>query len=154
DAAQPETFAEAAAIQIAVLAELGETAGGYKLSGKTPESCVWGAILASRVWTSPASLPVAEFPMCGVEPEIAYRLDVDVGSGRNVTLEEFDRMASVVPAIEVVESRFAAYKSMPALHRAADFNSNGGLVVGKVWSGVKTQALIDLAVEMRSGDTV
>jgi 2-keto-4-pentenoate hydratase len=150
----PATFAEAAAIQVALLDALGETAGGYKLSGRTPEECVWGAILASRVWTTPASLRAAEYPMFGVEPEIAYRLDVDVGSGRTVTLEEFDRMASVVPAIEVVESRFAGYKSMPPIHRAADFNSNAGLVIGKVWSGVTTQALVDLAVEMRSGETV
>lgn len=150
----PATFADAAAIQVALLAELGEAAGGYKLSGKTTDDCVWGAILASRVWTSPASLKAAEYPMFGVEPEIAYRLDVDVGGGRAVTLAEFDRMASVVPAIEVVESRFAGYKSMPPIHRAADFNSNAGLVVGPVWAGVTNQALVDLAVEMRSGETV
>jgi len=150
----PATFAEAAAIQLALLAELGETAGGYKLSGSTPADCVWGAILASRVWTSPARLKAADYPMFGVEPEIAYRLDVDVGSGRGVTLGEFDSMASVVPAIEVVESRFAGYKSMPPIHRAADFNSNGGLVAGAVWPGVTNQALVDLAVEMRSGEAV
>lgn len=43
--AQPLTFADAAAIQQALLGLLGETAAGYKVAGTTPETVMWGAIL-------------------------------------------------------------------------------------------------------------
>src|SRR3990170_3813832 len=75
---RPASFADAAAIQAATLGLLGEDAAGYKVAGTRPEESLWGAILTSRLRPSPARFAVAEVPLLGVEPEIAYRLETEV----------------------------------------------------------------------------
>jgi 2-keto-4-pentenoate hydratase len=150
--ARPTSFAEAAAIQDSMLGLLGERAAGYKVAGTTPEGVMWGAILASRLKPAPAAFPAALVPMLGVEPEIAFRLEADVaGSAAGLTLDGLDRLVSVVPAIEIVDSRFASYEGTPLLHRAADLMSNGGLVHGETWTGVSSTALRELSVAMHAG---
>jgi len=151
--ARPSTFAEAAAIQQALLLHLGETAAGYKIAGTTPETVMWGAIVRSRMKASPAVFPATLVPMLGVEPEVAFRLRRDVSAAdRGILLDEFDALVDIVPAIEIVDSRFTSYEATPLLHRAADFMSNGGLVHGEPWMEVSTADLIALRVEVRSGD--
>lgn len=152
--AQPADFAQAAAIQEAMLALLGETAAAYKVAGITPESAMWGAILRSRVKPAPATFPAALVPMLGVEPEIAFRLEADIGPGRSVTMEEFDRLTTVLTAIEIVDTRFASYEATPLLHRAADFMSNGGLVLGADWADLRRDELAGLEVTVEIGGTV
>jgi 2-keto-4-pentenoate hydratase len=153
--AQPSTFAEAAAIQKAILALLGETAAGYKVAGTTPGTVMWGAILRSRLQASPGTFPASVVPMLGVEPEIAYRLERDItAADRAMTLDEFDRLTSVVPAIEIVDSRFTSYDGTPLLHRAADLMSNGGLVHGEPWMEVHRADLPALAVEVHAGGSL
>ncbi|WP_270933359.1 2-keto-4-pentenoate hydratase [Falsiroseomonas oryzae] len=150
--AQPATFAEAAAIQVAILAALGESAAGYKVAGVDPDSVMWGAVLGSRAKPSPAVFRAAAVPMLGVEPEIAFRLESEItAADRRVTLAEFDRLVSVVPAIEVVDTRFTSYERTPLLHRAADFMSNGGLVFGAPWIGVAPTELATLGVALHVG---
>ncbi len=151
--AQPSTFTEAAAIQQALLGLLGETAAGYKVAGTTPETVMWGAILRSRMKAAPAAFPATLVPMLGVEPEVAFRLRRDVlAADRGLLLGDFDGLVEVVPAIEIVDSRFASYEGTPLLHRAADFMSNGGLVHGEPWTDVRTADLIALAVEVHAGE--
>jgi len=152
--AQPSTFAEAASIQQALLGLLGETASGYKVSGTTPATVMWGAILRSRIRAAPAAFPASLVPMLGVEPEIAYRLRRDVtAADRALTSDDFDRLTEVVPAIEIVDSCFRSYEGTPLLHRAADFMSNGGLVHGEPWTRAWAADLAALAVEVYAGGT-
>ncbi|HEV7268243.1 MAG TPA: hypothetical protein VGN83_25545 [Falsiroseomonas sp.] len=152
---QPADFAEAWAIQEAMLALLGEKAVAYKVANITPESAMWGAVLQSRVRQAPATFAAAQVPMLGVEPEIAFRLEEEVGPAhRSLTLEAFDRMTSVLTTIEIVDTRFTSYEGTPLLHRAADFMSNGGLVLGEVWTGVRRDELAALEVTVEIGGTV
>ncbi len=96
---------------------------------------MWGAILQSRIKPSPAVFSAASVPMLGVEPEVAFSLEADIGpEHRSLSLADFDRLTSVVPTIEIVDTRFMRYEDAPLLHRAADFMSNGGLVVGETWT--------------------
>lgn len=137
---KPATFAEAAAIQTETAQILDEPVVAYKVSGVDPAQVIWGAILGSRFLKHPARLPAADVPLLGVEAEIAYLLKRDVEAGdRSLTIEQFNQMTSVVPAIEIVDSRFLSYQAAPAMDRNADFMSNGALVVGAPWSeSVKT----------------
>ena len=154
-AAQPASFAEAAAIQAALLALLDEPAAAYKVAGITPEAAMWGAIPASRLRPSPASFPVALVPMLGVEPEIAFRLEEEIGpERRDLTMAEFDRVTSVLATIEVVDTRFASYEATPLLHRAADFMSNGALVLGEIWAEPRRDDLARLEVTVEIGGAV
>lgn len=153
--AMPTTFAEAAAIQMATLRLLGDEVAAYKVAGITSESAMWGVILRSRTKPSPAAFPAAMVPMLGVEPEVAFRLEVDIGPAqRSLSLVDFDRVTSILPTIEIVDTRFARYEDAPLLHRAADFMSNGGLVVGEAWTGTRPQDLADLTVTVEIGGAV
>jgi 2-keto-4-pentenoate hydratase len=154
--AQPTTFAEAAAIQQATLGLLGEIAGAYKVAGTTPETAMWGAILQSRIKPSPAVFSAASVPMLGVEPEVAFRVEADIGpEHRSLSFADFDHLTSVVPTIEIVDTRFTRYEDAPLLHRAADFMSNGGLVVGETWTDARPDDLPGLEVTVEiAGATV
>jgi len=153
--ARPSTFADAAAIQNATVALLGETVAPYKVAGSTPAEVMWGVVLKSRLKSSPAVFAAADVPLLGVEAEIAYRLEDDfTAADRALTLADFDRRVSVLPAIEVVDTRFTSYKDTPLLDRAADFMSNGGLVYGEPWTDAASHDLVKLAITFRAGDAL
>jgi 2-keto-4-pentenoate hydratase len=153
--ARPATFAEAAAIQVATIEILGEAVAGYKVAGSTPAEVMWGAVLKSRLKPSPAVFAAADVPLLGVEAEIAYRLEDDfTAADRTVMLADFDRRVSVIPAIEVVDTRFTSYQDTPVLDRAGDFMSNGGLVYGEPWTDAASHDLVKLAITFRAGDAL
>lgn len=149
---QPATFAEAAAVQQALVKLLGETVSAWKVAGATPESAMWGAVIASRRVASPARFAAADMPLLGVEAEIAFRLEEDVtAADRTITEEEFDARTSILPAIEIVDTRFQSYRDTPVLHRAADFMSNGALVCGQAAEAASRSDLPRLAVRLEIG---
>src|SRR3546814_7965701 len=69
-------------------------------------------------------------------------------------MDQFDRRVTVVPAIEVVDTRFASYDGTPALHRAADLMSNGALIHGEPWADSDANDLTKLPVKLYSGSTL
>jgi len=131
EGAQPQTFADAAAVQARMLELLGEEIAGYKVVGTTPDDAMWGVVVASRLFSTPASLPAASMPLLGIEAEVAYRLEEDVPADVETTPERFSAIATPMPAIEIVATRFADFDAAPVLHRAADFMSNGALICGE-----------------------
>ncbi|MCS0500827.1 2-keto-4-pentenoate hydratase [Ancylobacter mangrovi] len=143
--ARPQSFADAAAVQERVLALSGEKVAGYKLAGTDPASVMWGAVLASRVFASPATIEADLVPLLGVELEIAFRLDREVAADDlDWDAARFDSMVTALPLIEIVDTRFASYRSTPLLHRAADFMSNGAVVTGPAlpdWRSVDLERL-------------
>src|SRR5438046_2515629 len=70
--------AQAWAIQDAVMALLGERAGGWKVGvvDGVPPSCA--PMFASLIRPSPLSIPAATVPLLGVEAEIAVRIGRDL----------------------------------------------------------------------------
>lgn len=153
--ARPTTFADAAAIQNETAKILGEKIVAYKVAGTDPETVMWGGILASRLLAHPAKLPASAVPLLGVEGEIAYRLNVDLEpSHRTLTLEQFDEMTTVVPTIEVVDTRFLSYTDAPPMDRNADFMSNGALVYGNPWPNSKATDFTKLPIKLSSSGEV
>src|SRR3546814_1813932 len=69
-------------------------------------------------------------------------------------MDQFDRRVTVVPAIEVVDTRFASYDGTPALHRAADLMSNGALIHGEPWADSDANDLTKLPATLYSGSTL
>src|SRR3546814_19801026 len=69
-------------------------------------------------------------------------------------MDQCDRRVTVVPAIEVVDTRFASYDGTPALHRAADLMSNGALIHGEPWADSDANDLTKLPVKLYSGSTL
>jgi 2-keto-4-pentenoate hydratase len=133
EASRPATAAEAAEIQAAVVAALGETIAGWKVAEQPDFGLMHGALLASRLFRNNGSVAAALVPMLGVEAEIAFRFDRDLPP-RQAAYDRADIESRVTALVgmEIVDSRFREPGAVPVIERAADCMSNGGFVVGTV----------------------
>ena len=143
DAIAPGTVAEAYAAQ-AALCELwtpriGPVAG-LKIATTTKvmqelmgidHPCM-GTIFAARVYASPATIAKADYVNVRIECELAVRLGRDLPKPAAPYTGESVREAvsDVMAAFELIEDRFADYRSSRALSLIADNAWNGGVVIG------------------------
>jgi 2-keto-4-pentenoate hydratase len=91
-----------------------------------------GTIFASRVLTSPATIAKADYINVRIECELAVRLCRDLPKAAVPYTRESARAAvsHIMNAFELIEDRFADYKSSKALSLIADNAWNGGIVIG------------------------
>jgi 2-keto-4-pentenoate hydratase len=143
EAIAPRTVAEAYAAQAALCELWGPRLGpvaGLKIATTTrvmqdlmgiDHPCM-GTIFAARVYASPAIIAKADFINVRVECELAVRLGSDLPMVGAPYTRESVRAAvgEVMAAFELIEDRFADYKSSKALSLIADNAWNGGIVVG------------------------
>jgi 2-keto-4-pentenoate hydratase len=129
---RPRSDSDAYAIQEAVVRQLGETIGGWKVGAASAASAAFCApIWVKMIRSSPASYDARELRLIGIEAELAFRLDRDLPPRAAV----YDRAevaagATLHPVIEVVDSRYADFRSLDRLSILADNFANGGLVYG------------------------
>jgi 2-keto-4-pentenoate hydratase len=134
---RPQSDADAYEIQDAVTRQLGETVGGWKIGVASPNAAAFCApIFARMIRPSPASYKPGELRLIGIESEIALRLGRDLpprsaAYGRDEAIAG----ATLHPAIEVVDSRYADFRSLDRTSILADNFSNGGLVYGTAVPG-------------------
>ncbi|WP_428247557.1 hypothetical protein [Ferrovibrio sp.] len=120
------------AIQAAVMPALGPV-GGWKVGrGSVHEPIIFAPIRHSGIAPSPCLWPRAESLLCGLELEIAFRID-----GPLPALDAPDYAARLqacvtpLPVFEVVDSRLSDPETADPLWRLADFQLNTGLIIGK-----------------------
>lgn len=143
EAIAPTTVAEAYAAQAALCElwtpRLGPVAG-LKIATTTKvmqelmgidHPCM-GTIFAARVYASPAVIAKSDFINVRIECELAVRLGRDLPKAAAPYTRETVRAAvtQIMPAFELIEDRFADYKSSKALSLIADNAWNGGIVIG------------------------
>src|SRR6202030_2643323 len=88
-------------------------------------------IWMNMIRPSPASYDASELRLIGIEAEIAFRLGRDLPArAAAYDRAEVTAGAALHPAIEVVDSRYAHFRSLDRLSILADNLSNGGLVYG------------------------
>ena len=88
-----------------------------------------GLIYAATIHASPAAIPAADVPLCGVEGEVAFRFTRDLPP--RATPYSRDEVAAAMEAcaaIEVVSSRYQDQARRSTLEKLADCVSNGGFV--------------------------
>jgi 2-keto-4-pentenoate hydratase len=129
---RPQSDADAYQIQDAVIRRLGEVIGGWKVGAASASTTAFCAPIWMRmIRPSPASYSAAELRLIGIEAEIALRLGRDLPARRAAyDRAEVTAEASLHPAIEVVDSRYADFRSLDRASILADNFSNGGLVYG------------------------
>lgn len=92
---------------------------------------IMAPIPARFIRPSPARYEAAEMRLYGIELEIAFRIDSPVPDDDEPDFEQRLRDAvSLVPVIEMVDSRIADRDGASPLTKLADNQSNFGLVVG------------------------
>ena len=135
-ALRPCDAAQAYAVQDAVVRERGEIAG-WKVGAASPQALpARAALTRDSVFVAPAgqalNLPAAGFAVMGVEAELVYELGADLPERATPYSagEVLAAMASVRAAIEVCDTRFAAWAQQGEWSRLADQACHGALIVG------------------------
>jgi len=135
-ALRPCNAAQAYAVQDAVVRERGEIAG-WKVGAASPQALpARAALTRDSVAVAPTGqavhLPAAGFAVMGVEAELVYELGADLPerTAPYSPAEVLAAMASVRAAIEVCDTRFAAWAQQGEFSRLADQACHGALVVG------------------------
>ena len=143
EALRPKTAVQAYAVQRAVMAELGPV-GGWKVGSPRPDGDVFtcAPLPLSGITDSPG---MSDAPLRGVEAELAVRLSRDLPA-REETYSEAEVMAAVAslhPAIEVLDTRYMDADAQDPFSALADSLSHGGLVLGAAvpgWEGLDLHA--------------
>jgi 2-keto-4-pentenoate hydratase len=141
---RPQSDADAYQIQDAVTRRLGHVIGGWKVGAGSPTTAAFCApIYGSMIRSSPASYHAAELRLIGIEAELAFRLGRDLPArAAAYDRAEIAAEATLHPVIEVVDSRYADFRSLDRASILADNFSNGGLVYG---AAVPNWEALDLA---------
>jgi 2-keto-4-pentenoate hydratase len=138
---RPSSVADAHAIQDAVTAALGKSVGAFKANAPANAEPTRGVIYADTVHGSPARIPAAEVPQCGVEGEVAFVFRRDLPArAAPYTPDEVAAAVDACAAIEVVTSRYRNSDTVTTLEKLADCISNGAFVHGAAlgdWRGLE-----------------
>lgn len=125
----PGSVAEAHAIQDAVTAALHKPVGAFKANAPADAEPTRGVIYADTISASPARIPAAEVPLCGVEGEVAFVFRRDLPARATpYTRDEVAAAMDACAAIEVVTSRYQDLGNASNLEKLADSISNGAFV--------------------------
>jgi 2-keto-4-pentenoate hydratase len=127
---RPRNAEEAYAIQDAGAHRLG-TIQGWKTGAPGSEAEPAYAPIFT-VLAGPGRFPAKTQRVFGIEAEVAFRLARDLPSRakRYSRDEVVSAIASMHPAVELVDSRFADWQKVDALSKVADNQSNGALIYG------------------------
>jgi 2-keto-4-pentenoate hydratase len=140
-ALRPADKAAAYAIQQKVAASFSGI-GGWKVGAPGPDGppqC--GALPASGVVPSPATLSAQTHTLRGIEAEVCFRMATDLPPRETpyTRAEVIAAIAAAHPAIEVLESRYLNADAVDPLTNLADTQSHGGFVYGpgtENWQGI------------------
>jgi 2-keto-4-pentenoate hydratase len=151
---RPLVAADANAIASEITKILGEEIAGWKITflykpREVPFQC---QLFASRIFASPAKIPVSLTPSLCVEPEITFKLLADLPPRAKLYRpEEVAELVEACPSMEVVDTRFdTTYRTIrqrlneraTMVEAYADHITNGAFIVGK---GLKDWRDIDFA---------
>jgi len=141
EACRPASVTDAHDIQDATTEALGKRVGAFKAMTPPGGEPNRGVIYDGTILPTPARMPAAEVPACGVEGEVAFIFRRDLPPReRPYTREEVSAVVDPLAAIEVVHSRYADRNAVSSLENLADSISNGGFVHAPPvadWRGLK-----------------
>ena len=159
EACRPETDAEGYLIQDALVRALGWRTRAWKVACTSPsaqralktDSPFSAQLALPALHPSPAEILADKFFMRMVEGEIAFRLGADLPA-REAPYgpdEVADAIASVVPAIEIADSRYEDWLSVGKPSLIADQGVAGALVVGQDHEDWQALDLAGMVVRMK-----
>lgn len=156
EGSRPASVAEAHAIQDATTAALGKSVAAFKAMAPANDLPTRGLIYAGTIVPSPARIPAAQVPACGVEGEVAFVFRRDLPPrASDYTRDEVAAAVDALPAIEVIDSRYADRGKVSNLETLADSISNGGFVPGEALAEWRQLDLGKLKVTLTvNGETV
>lgn len=140
EACRPQTTEDAFAIQDAFVRTTGGVAG-WKIGATSAQAQkmlnvaepFYGPVLSPLIMRSPAEPAASAFKMHALECEFAFRLGDDLPAlGRPYRQDEVDEaVQALIPAIELINTRYDSFTDYGGLALIADCGSNGALVLGE-----------------------
>src|SRR5471032_2823748 len=132
---RPDSADEAYAIQDAVAHRLGAIQG-WKTGAPGPDAEPAYAPIFTVI-SGPGRFPAVTQRLFGIEAEMAFRLARDLPKrDKPYTRDEIvAAIASMHPAVELVDTRFADFTKIDALSKVADNQSNGALIYAPAVAG-------------------
>ena len=107
----------------------GQPVGAFKAMAPANAEATRGVIYADTIHPSPARIPAAGVPQCGVEGEVAFIFRRDLPArAAPYSREEVAAAVDACAAIEVVTSRYRNPDAVSNLEKLADSISNGAFV--------------------------
>lgn len=155
EACRPASVTDAHEIQDATTAALGKVVGAFKAMAPADGEPNRGLIYDGTIHPSPARMPAAQVPACGVEGEVAFIFRRDLPPRpQPYTREEVSAVVDALAAIEVIHSRYADRNAVSNLDNLADSISNGGFVHASPLADWRGLALGNLQVRLTvNGET-
>ncbi len=164
DDAKVVTIGDGYAIQDALVKASGHRIVGWKI-GATNRAAqqmlglpgpVSGRLLEPFCYVSPAQIPSADFAMRALEPEIAFRMAVDLPSRDPAyTNEEVAHaVALAYPALEIPDTRLRAWDRAGAPTFIADNSVAGRFVLGNAVPNWRSMDLKKIAVKLIVNDDI
>jgi 2-keto-4-pentenoate hydratase len=163
---RPASTAEVNAIIDAVSRQIDEPVGGWKIGfvyspRQKPVIC---PMYESRIFRSPARVPLALTPGLNIEPEISFRLTGDLPA-RTKPYKAAEVADAIVasPSLEIVDTRFdVSHRSIrqmlddrtTRLEALADHNTCGAYIVGEGRPDWQDFDFAQMRMVMRTGDRV
>jgi len=129
----PRVIDDAYQIQSAVVARVGAV-GGWKTGADSASAVPIAApIFADDIYDSGTSLAPGTMRLMGLEAEIAFRLGSDLPPRSHAYSEKefLDAVETMVPLIELVDSRLQDFEAAGSIWKLADNQINSGLVIGE-----------------------
>jgi 2-keto-4-pentenoate hydratase len=126
------TMAEAYDAQALVAKTLGPPAG-WKVGRKSPEAApAYAPLYVKKLFSSGERFGCDAFRSWRVEAEIVFRLAHDLpGMARPYTRADMlDAIAAMIPAFELVDSRYATWPDLAPPFLLADGLSHGAMILG------------------------
>jgi len=166
DSCKPKSADDVNAIIDAVTDQLNEPIGGWKIGflyspRQKPVIC---PLFDSRLFDSPARVPLSLTPSLRIEPEISFRLlrDLPARTAHYRANEVADAIVAC-PSLEIVDTRFdTSYRSIrqmldersSKLEALADHNTTGAYIVGEGRTDWQDFDFAAMRVKMRTRDRV
>jgi 2-keto-4-pentenoate hydratase len=160
----PATLADGYRMQKAAVERWDDRIAGWKVGATAKQmqdvfgisEPVCGPVFAKTVFQSPAVLPARRFHHLMLETEFTLRFGEDLPAraapySRNEIVAAID---AVVPSFELISPRFRKLPADKIAHVVADFNANGGAVLGPVCERWRELDLPSHAVKLFIGGTL
>ena len=166
DSCKPTSADDVNTIIDAVTEQLNESIGGWKIGflyspRQKPIIC---PLFDSRLFSSPARVPISLTPSLRIEPEICFRLMRDLPAReKQYRASEVADAVEACPSLEIIDTRFdTSYRSIrqmldqrsSKLEALADHNTTGAYIVGEGRSDWQNFDFAVMKVKMRTRDRV
>ncbi|HEV8260324.1 MAG TPA: fumarylacetoacetate hydrolase family protein [Burkholderiales bacterium] len=148
DELRPRDEKEASLVRDTVMQLRNSRRGGWKVALSAAGELIASPILSDGLFATPARIPKLPTASLGIETELAFRIKrAFPAAGEAVSARTaLEAIDAVMPALELLDSRYEAGFGSPRLDLLADHLGNFGIVLGSVLQGWRERNLA--AVEM------